>query len=124
MIGVGGNICRVCLKESKLRKSHILPEFLYEDLYDEKHRALVISQKKEKVFQKGLRELLLCQQCETKLSRYEKYAKEIIQKLPKFSRDASGRFLYSKGVDYSRFKLFQLSILWRAGFKLMRRLNR
>ncbi len=61
MIGVGGNICRVCLKESKLRKSHILPEFLYEDLYDEKHRALVIYQKKEKVFQKGLRELLLCQ---------------------------------------------------------------
>ena len=114
MVSLGGDICRLCLKESELRNSHILPEFLYADVYDEIHRALVISTGEEKYFQKGVREYLLCQQCETKLSRYEKYAKEIIQRIPSFSRDASGKFLYSNNVDYSQLKLFQLSILWRA----------
>jgi len=115
MVRLGGNICRLCLKESELRNSHILPEFLYANVYDEIHRALAISKEEEKYFQKGVREHLLCQQCETKLSRYEKYAKETIQRIPSFSRDASGKFLYLNGVDYSRLKLFQLSILWRAG---------
>ncbi len=107
-------ICKLCKKEAELRRSHILPEFLYADIYDETHRALAVSREKVKVFQKGIREYLLCQQCETKLSRYEKYAKDLIQKIPGFSRDASGKFLYLDAVDYCRFKLFQLSILWRA----------
>lgn len=114
MIEVGGNICRLCLKESELRNSHILPEFLYENVYDEIHRTLVISNEKEKFVQKGIREKLLCQKCETKLSKYEKYAKELILEIPNFTRDDNLGLLYSESVDYTRLKLFQLSILWRA----------
>jgi hypothetical protein len=115
MIEVGGNFCKLCLKESELRKSHILPEFLYENLYDEKHRTLLISRENEKVIQKGIREKLLCQECETKLSKYEKYAKELILEIPNFPRDDNLGLLYSDSVDFVKFKLFQLSILWRAG---------
>jgi len=74
-------VCRLCLKPSILRNSHILPEFLYSEVYDEKHRGIAVSQERDTVFQKELREYLLCQSCETKLSRYEKYAKETIEKI-------------------------------------------
>ena len=114
MFEVGENICRLCLKESELRNSHILPEFLYENLYDEKHRTLLVSRGDEKIVQKGIREKLLCQKCETKLSRYEKYAKELILEIPNFVRDNNLELLFSDSVDYLKLKLFQLSILWRA----------
>jgi len=107
-------ICRLCLKHSILRNSHILPEFLYSEVYDEKHRGFLISQEKDKVFQKGIREYLLCQECETKLSRYEKYAKDIIEKIPKLPSDPDKKFLFLENVNYIYFKLFQLSLLWRA----------
>lgn len=114
MIAVGGNICRLCLKESELRNSHILPEFLYENLYDELHRTMLVSSgEKEKLIQKGVREYLLCQQCETKLSRYEGYATTVIQDIPTFEGHSSGNFIFSNNIDYRLFKLFQLSILWR-----------
>lgn len=108
------DICRLCKKEAKLCNSHILPEFFYLDLYEE-HKTLQITKENEKVIQKGIREYLLCQQCETKLSRYEKYAKELIQEIPSFSHDNSLGILYSDNVDYPKFKLFQLSLLWRSG---------
>ena len=85
-------------------------------MYDEKHRYLQVSlDTKEKFAQKGIREYLLCQECETKLSRYERYAAEIIRNIPNFLLDSSERFTYSEDVNYSQFKLFQLSIIWRAG---------
>lgn len=108
------DICRLCKKKAKLCNSHILPEFFYLNLYEE-HRILQITKDDEKVIQKGIREYLLCQQCETKLSRYEKYAKELIQEIPNFSHDDNLGILYSANIDYPKFKLFQLSILWRSG---------
>lgn len=111
---MGGEICKLCEEESDLKNSHILPEFLYKNVYEENHRMLLISRERDQVLQKGIREHLLCQKCETNLSKYEKYAKELIQKIPDFSRDERLGILYSGEVDYFQFKLFQLSMLWRA----------
>jgi len=107
--------CRLCLKESELRHSHVLPEFFYTGIYESRdaHRALAITDESVKIIQKGLREDLLCQDCETQFSRHEKYVAELIRDIPSFTRDASGRFLYSEHVDYSSVKLFQLSLIWR-----------
>jgi len=33
-------VCRLCQKEKPLVQSHVIPEFLYRPLYDEKHRAV------------------------------------------------------------------------------------
>ncbi len=35
--------CRLCLQDSVLRKSHIIPEFFYKNTYDEEHRLPEIS---------------------------------------------------------------------------------
>jgi len=111
-------VCKLCQKKSDLRNSHILPEFMYSKLYDEMHRTMSISSdKKEKLIQKGVRENLLCQECETKLSKYEGYAVKIINNIPNFVEDPSEKFFFSS-VDYKLFKLFQLSILWRSGVSI------
>jgi len=73
-----GDICKLCKKEAELRYSHILPEFLYSGVYDELHRTLEITPDDERTIQKGIREYLLCQKCETKLSRYETYAAKLL----------------------------------------------
>jgi hypothetical protein len=109
-------ICRLCKQPEDLRNSHILPEFFYKGIYEsrESHKALYITINGERTIQKGLREYLFCQTCETKLSRYENYAARLIRGIPNFQRDVSGRFLILEDMDYCKFKLFQLSILWRA----------
>jgi hypothetical protein len=109
------DVCKLCKEETELRYSHILPEFFYSGIYDELHRTLEITHNDERTIQKGIREFLLCQNCETKLSRYETYAARLIRDIPEFRRDGGGRFVYSEGVDYLQFKLFQLSMIWRAG---------
>ncbi len=111
---MGGDICRLCLKESELRNSHILPEFFYLPLYDANHRTMSVpSDKKEKLIQKGIREYLFCQKCETKLSKYEGYAAKVIRDVPNFEKDSSDLFVFSNNIDYRLLKLFQFSILWR-----------
>ena len=114
MGGVGSDICRLCLKKSELRNSHILPEFFYSGIYDDLHRTIELSRDSERIIQKGLREYLLCQECETKLSRYEGYAAKLIRDIPNFPCTPDGRFLFSENLNYHHLKLFQLSILWRA----------
>jgi hypothetical protein len=64
--------------------------------------------------QKGIRERLLCTECEQQLSAYEKYAREILMGGVSFQVQHKGNLLYLSEIDYHRFKLFMLSILWRS----------
>jgi hypothetical protein len=115
--------CKLCNKDSDLRDSHIIPESLYKPLYDDKHRAIQISnpngigkKNKREFLQKGIREKLLCDDCEQLLNdRYEKYFKKLWfddKVLPEtMDEDSSIRL---KHIDYHKFKLFHLSVLFRA----------
>lgn len=92
---------------------------MYINTYDEKHRAIKVTSiqgEKERYIQKGEREYLLCQDCETHISKYEGYSALIIKTFPTLQRDRTGEFLKlnTPSVDYKIFKLFQMSILWRA----------
>lgn len=109
--------CRLCEKEVPLKKSHIIPEFLYSSLYDEKHRFHKLSideNKKNTLPQKGVRELLLCGDCEQRLSKYERYSSLILNGGIELIIKREGRLFHLEGVQYNSFKLFALSILWRA----------
>src|SRR5712692_2496962 len=110
-------LCKLCKNEGQVRHSHIFPEFLYERSYDEKHRAISIwpqSYHNEQILQKGLREYLLCQGCETHLSVFERYAAEVLRNLPSTAAHSPGDIVWVPGVDYRKFKVFQMSLLWRA----------
>jgi hypothetical protein len=101
-----------------LRKSHVLPEFLYRFAYDDKHRFLLVpslrSGMKPSIQQLGLREPLFCADCETRLSVYEGYASKVFVDYATMPHTADAKRIIYHGVDYTKFKLFQLSVLWRA----------
>jgi hypothetical protein len=110
--------CKLCQNEADLQDSHVIPEFFYKPMYDKKHRFIIMSTdpyKGEEFLQKGLREKLLCRICEQRFSPHENYGRGIIYGGVRLqSKPQPGR-LCLNDVDYSRFKLFLLSLLWRMG---------
>ena len=110
--------CALCLEDSELRRSHIIPEFLYESLYDDKHRLQVLSLLPDRGNwreQKGLREPLLCDRCEQQLSVAEGYARKLLLGGAPVTYRSEGSVVFLSGLDYHQLRLFQLSVLWRAG---------
>jgi hypothetical protein len=110
--------CRLCGAKGALRKSHLIPEWLYRPLYDEIHRYHVINAApftSRRFEQKGLRERLLCQTCETKFSVYEGYARGVLFGGQKITVVKHSDGIELRDLDYAKLKLFQLSLLWRAG---------
>ena len=109
--------CRLCLRERPLCDSHIIPEFLYRPAYDEKRRLEVLRKVKAptRIIQKGFREKLLCEECEALFAKeYEGYFAQLWYMDSPLPRLVETRFIQLSGIDYARFKLFHLSILWRS----------
>ncbi len=110
--------CKLCNNESKLKNSHIIPEFIYKPLYDDKHRFSLLSNIETKgpaKLQKGIREYLLCEHCEGVFSKYERYVSLILSGQIQVTHRRDRKLVYLEGVDYKKIRLFGLSILWRAG---------
>jgi hypothetical protein len=108
--------CALCRREAPLCNSHIIPEFMYQPLYDEKHRFFGISNipsKPSKLFQKGFRERLLCEPCEGRLSANEDYANGVFfgGTAKEAVRMATGYLFFN--LEYRPLKLFLMSLLWR-----------
>lgn len=115
--------CRLCQNDRKLCDSHIVPEFLYGDLYNAQHKLMGITGKGNKGWkplQKGIREYLFCSACEQHLN--EKYEKPFLKQwtidspLPGHIKQDS---TYSAVYDYQTFKLFHLSILFRSSVSFL-----
>jgi ribosome recycling factor len=109
--------CKLCLKDKKLVNSHIFSEFLYESVYDEKHKFKSVSDhpnhKTTKDFQKGFREHLLCEKCDNEvIQSYEDYAAKLLRKINSVCKDDTETIVI-KPYDYTKFKLFILSLIWR-----------
>jgi hypothetical protein len=109
--------CRLCGTLRALRESHIIPEFMYKPLYGPDHRAMeVLANRKGpiQVVQKGYREHLLCQSCETRLSGWETPSTPVWREAVNQLVGATPESIITVRADYRTFKLFSLSLLWRA----------
>lgn len=109
--------CRLCLAEGPLCNSHVIPEFLYKPLYDEKHRLTVFDAELGELSrkpQKGTREYLLCDSCETKLSQHERYVQRLLSGKLNIQSVVYDHWVTLSGLDYEAVRLFGLSVLWRA----------
>lgn len=110
--------CALCLREEKLCNSHILPEAFYKNIYDSKHTYPVtctsVNTGRVTRYQKGRYERLLCQSCEQLFSAWETHAlAHLFQRT--HERGVNHGQATAFKVDYAKFKLFQLSLLWRMG---------
>jgi hypothetical protein len=112
-------VCRLCQHDRDLRDSHIFPEFLYEDLYNEKHQMMGINglgNRGWKTVQKGLREPLFCDDCEQHFNeKCEKpFRAQWVEAAP-LPNPWNLNEVHWGNFDYASFKLFHLSVLFRAG---------
>lgn len=98
--------CELCLKERTLRKSHIIPKFVFRWMRNTGGRFLRISSAPNLRQQDGIKEKLLCQDCEQKFSKYETW----------FANNVFFPYLDSgqKVFEYpSELGSFIISVLWR-----------
>jgi len=78
------------------------------------NRFYEICNKTNKIVQDGPKEYLLCDKCEQKIGRYEKYYKESVHlSRHKIEIIQGNKVAIIGNLDYSKIKLFILSILWR-----------
>lgn len=118
--------CRLCSKNAKLlKKAHVIPNFMYKGIIHDGHMILANIKDTNKPAQKmqsGFWEkYILCEKCDNVLlGQLERYASSILyggKNDATFTSqiDKNGiEVLEIKGVDSTKFKLFILSILWRA----------
>lgn len=109
--------CALCLLPKPLRRSHILPDLVYKPSYDDKHRIITFDGDEER---RGLRhtgywEELLCHDCEGRFARWETYFADVWFNRSLRPVQLQAEFVTITGLDYRVFKLFHISILWRAG---------
>lgn len=123
--------CRLCLKDRDLlKRSHIIPDFMYQELYDEKHKIIKLSPKNPANFVKiptgEYDSNILCEACDNGIiGKLEDYGSKVlygstlpIDQQPKFSaycNEQGVEYTFVENIRYTDFKLFLLSILWRAG---------
>jgi len=120
-------ICKLCNDTLNLiGKSHIIPNFMYKGLFAENRKMRIANlkdlTKKPEIAETGIFEKnILCENCETRFSKHERYASHFfkgptpsnIQFEKRRSSDGQ-RTIFVSGIDYGKLKLFFLSILWRA----------
>lgn len=123
-------ICKLCLQEKQLlNKSHIIPDFMYRDgkIYHDDHTVHRIDfgqSLKGKVARRGRQNSgeyeggVLCKECDGGIIKnYEDYAKLFL-----YGKKLSKQLIYQfppgeviiQNIDYTKLKLFFLSVLWRA----------
>lgn len=109
--------CKLCQESRPLCKSHIAPELLYRPLRNEKEQFFVLG-RTTKTVQTGHFERMLCSKCERVLSRYESiFKRDWMDSIPqhcKHPHPAPRDLVAVPLSDFSSFKLFHLSVLWRA----------
>ncbi len=111
--------CALCLENKDLVKSHIIPNSFFKRIKP-KGKATeinVYSAKPRRTVQNSWYENLLCSDCETLLSEWERYSigviytPEVVGVKKEIGSKLGERWF---GVDYKKFRLFQLSILFRS----------
>ncbi len=127
--------CKLCQENVDLvRKSHIIPDFMYKELFDDKHRFFEAKIDddaiKKRIHQSGIHEPnILCKKCENeRLGNLERYASMFFYKRPpEFFRNEINRhgmkYTLCKEIHYSNFRLFLLSIIWRASISKLPNFN-
>lgn len=100
-------ICALCKEERELMKSHIIPAFVYRWLKKSSGNGHIRSTKNpNKRVQDGVKERLLCNECESRFSIAEtEFANRIFHP---YSTESGGRLRYFEWMMY-----FCTSVSWR-----------
>lgn len=114
--------CKYCGEEKELINSHVIPKSLC--CLKETGNLISIDAKKKKfdknpIHQNGIKEYLMCKNCDNLIGILDNYASKIFKNvIPNHSRIKQNNIsvcqLTQPDVDYWKFKKFFISLLWRA----------
>lgn len=121
-------ICKLCGKPEKLIKAHIIPKWAYNDIKKNNHFfelkvPVEAGNFKNRKMQDGYKDSnILCKKCDGDvIGAYDKYGKEFFDQdfksQIKRGIASSGKkraYIKIQDFDYTKLKLFLLSVLWRA----------
>ena len=114
--------CKLCDKERKLIRAHIIPKSLWKPLFNEQQppqtppAAPTFNEKKSPVgvYDTGI----LCSHCESIFSPWDDYAQNLLLADPSeknYLMENGQRIAYVEtAIDYVKLKLFFISLLWKA----------
>lgn len=95
-------------------------------MYDSKHRMIYLSNvgsEPVKYRFSGVYEKLLCKECEEKINEHETYVINKFTNPSPINYFEDDKVIIYGGLDYLHFRLFALSILWRASISNHRTFN-
>ncbi len=111
-------ICALCNNSRTLEKSHIIPNASFKKIKQSLNgKSIILNDDKYtwiQYSQESWWEYLLCGKCEDKISTYEKYFFESIRGRNGIKKNEHSRGITYTGIDYHKFRLFLVSLLWRA----------
>lgn len=123
MLGVMAvGLCKLCLREHTLIKAHIIPEAFFRDMTVDEIPVALFSGTKG-VMPKRMPTgpwdaAILCEECEKRFDTWDSYGVEFLRRpLTELRLITTGdrcKVFAPVEFDYGRFKLFVLSVLWRA----------
>jgi hypothetical protein len=114
--------CKLCGKDKKLVRAHIIPKSLWKPLFDDEQSpqihstAPTVDDKKSPVgvYDTGI----VCAQCESIFSPWDDYAQKLLLAKPTEEQYVikNGRKIayVETAIDYAKLKLFFISLLWKA----------
>lgn len=116
-------VCKFCGQEKELIASHIVPKVLYQL---EKYGSVVDVDvkntriKKDPKHQNGVKEALLCKECDTELGYFDGYVNKVLNiEVPKIDKnktfyDTPCICLPADKYNLDRLRRFFISLLWRS----------
>lgn len=114
--------CKFCSEDKKCIKAHIIPNSLYQPIFNDKKGMLLLSNKHKTYPKKqhiGIYDTnIVCEECERLFSKPDNYAKSFFSadiNDDDFIIDNNEKIAYIiRNYDYHNLKLFFISLLWRA----------
>jgi hypothetical protein len=120
--------CRLCLKESDLQDSHILPKWAYKRARDEAYtnpNPVIVSDGEARQHCRQHREYMLCSACEQSFSKREAYVAKVTSQPDEQASLLTliGNVLFELGqtrlalpgqLDMDALVYFGASVVWRA----------
>jgi len=113
------------------KRSHLIPEWMYTDCYDEKHKISELSSVKLCKKQKGIYSSFMCKKCEEETQKYDRYASLILTdrspnsdeyksiKKSHFEDNQSGEKIKAvkwENIDFKKLQKFVFSVILRTHF--------
>ena len=114
-------ICKGCNEERKLIKAHVIPESFFRDLRANEKTLFLVSNVEGAYRKKApvgvYDEKILCRKCEDLFQKIDDYAAKVLinpDQIEELSHPGEKVGYRIKNVDTEKFKLFVISLLWRA----------